>query len=285
MKIIVKWIPKSIAAVALSALAIAGAYASDSTLLEKARNGEKIRIGFANEEPWGYAGENNQPLGIANVIALGTLKAMGIENIEPVPTDWGSLIPGLVADRYDLVTGGMYIQKARCLNMYFSDPIGAFNDVFVVPRGNPKKLHTYEDIIKSKATLVTGVGYNIVGIAKKQGVPESNVMQVPSTTEMLAALLGGRADVIALSVLSGQRLVEKSGGKAELTDTNKMPDWTMNWVGIGFRKADKDFLDAYNIAQAKYLGTEEMLMAVAKYGYTKNNLPGNATTAFACANR
>lgn len=285
MKIIAKLISRSIVAMSFCAVTIAGAYASDSALLDKASSGGKIRIGFANEAPWGYAGENNQPLGLVNAIALGTLKTMGIENIEPVPTDWGGLIPGLVANRYDLVTGGMYIQKARCRNMDFSDPIGTFGDVFVVPKGNPKKLETYEDVVKSNATLVTGIGYNIVDIAKKQGVPEANIMQVPGTSEMLAALLAGRADAIALNMLAGQNLVEKSGDKAELTDTTKMPEWTMNWVGIGFRKADKEFLKAYNIAQAKYIGTDEMLASVAKYGYTKQNLPEKVTTAYACENR
>ncbi len=285
MKIFLKsFLGAVVAAVATFAM-VSGSLAGGHTLLEKAKAGEKIRIGFANEQPWAYPGENNKPLGFVNTIVLGTLKKMGIENPEPVVTDWGGLIPGLKANRYDIITGGMYILKSRCENVDFSDPIGVFGDVFVVAKGNPKKIQTYEDIKNSGAILVTGAGYNIVEVAKKQGVPDANVMQVPGPTEMLAALLAGRADAVGTNFFGGKVLAEQSGGKAELTDPGNLPEWTKNWVGIGFRKSDTDFLKAYNKAQAEYLGTDEMLAAVAEYGYTKLQLPGDGSTEFACANR
>ena len=271
-------------AAALTVVALAGGPASAEGLLEKAKS-EGIRIGFANEQPWAYPGENNEPLGFVNTIVLGTLEKMGIDNVEPVVTDWGGLIPGINANRYDMVTGGMYILKSRCENMDFSDPIGIFGDVFVVAAGNPKNIQTYDDIKDSGAILVTGAGYNIVEVAKKQGIDDANVMQVPGPTEMLAALLAGRADAIGTNFFGGQVLADQSDGKAELSDPANMPEWTQNWVGIGFRKADADFREAYNAAQKEYLGSDEMMAAVAEYGYTEAQLPGDGTTEYACANR
>ncbi len=285
MKSISRLMRASLFAVTATALVIVANTAFAASLYESAKAGGKVRLGFANEVPWAYPGENNKPLGFVNAIVIGTLKSMGIENIEPVVTDWGGLIPGLKANRYDLVTGGMYILKSRCENMDFSDPIGVFGDVFVVPAGNPNNIQTYQDIKKANLVLVTGAGYNIVEFARKEGLPDANVMQVPGPTEMLAALLAGRADAIGTNVFGGKVLVEKSGGKAELTDPAKLPIWTKNWVGIGFRSADADFRKAYNAAQAKYLGSPEMLAAVAEWGYTELQLPGDATTEYACANR
>jgi polar amino acid transport system substrate-binding protein len=286
MKSALTTIRSGVTAVLIIALTASSSFAASDTLLNSAKAGGKVRLGFANEVPWAYPGENNKPLGFVNAIALGTLKSMGIENIEPVVTDWGGLIPGLKANRYDLVTGGMYILKSRCENMDFSDPIGVFGDVFVVPKGNPKKIQTYEDIIATGSVLVTGAGYNIVEVARKQGVPGDNIMQVPGPTEMLAALLAGRADAIGTNTFGAQVLANQSGGKAELTDPANMPDWTMNWVGIGFRPENSAFREAFNAAQAKYIGSPEMLAKVAEYGYTKMQLPGkSASTAYACANR
>ena len=285
MKSVLKTLTSGVTAAIFTILMMGNSLAGGHTLLEKAQAGETIRIGFANEQPWAYPGENNKPLGFVNAIVLGTLKTMGIENVEPVVTDWGGLIPGLKANRYDIVTGGMYILKSRCENMDFSDPIGVFGDVFVVPTGNPKGIQTYEDIKNSGSILVTGAGYNIVEVAKKQGIADANVMQVPGPTEMLAALLAGRADAVGTNFFGGKVLADQSGGKAELTDPDKLPEWTKNWVGIGFRKSDTDLLKAYNAAQAKFLGSDEMLAAVEQYGYTKAQLPGDATTEFACANR
>ena len=47
----------------------------------------------------------------------------------------------------------------------------------------------------------------------------------------------------------------------------------------------KNFLDRFNAAQKDYLGSPEMLAAVAEYGYSEAMLPGDKTTEWVCANR
>ncbi len=282
-----RFLSKAVAALAVAAMGVSlwlGS-AGAASLLEKAKAGETIRIGFANEVPWAYPGDNNVPKGFVNAIALGILKDMGIARIEPVVTDWGGLIPGLKANRFDIITGGMYILKSRCQNVNFSDPIGVFGDAFIVAPGNPKGLHNYQDIKNKGAVIVTGAGYNIVEAAKKQGVPDAKVMQVPGPTEILAAVKAGRADAGGVTFFTAQHLAKQSGGAVEVTDPTKLPKWTLNWVGIAFRKADTDFLEAFNESLAGYIGSKDMLAAVSEYGYTKTQLPGDGDTAYACANR
>jgi polar amino acid transport system substrate-binding protein len=271
-------------ALALSQLAGATDSAADA-LMDKVEAGEPIRIGFANEVPWAYPGENNEPLGFANAHAIGVLNAMGITDIEPVVTEWGGLIPGLKADRFDVITGGMYILGSRCENVNFAEPMGVFGDAFIVAPGNPKGLETYQDIKDAEAVLATGAGYNIVEVAKKEGISESNIMQVPGPTEILAAVKAGRADAGGVTFFTAQNLAQESGGAVDVTDPSKLPEWTLNWVGIAFRPSDTDFLAAFNEAQAEYLGSDEMLAAVEPYGYTEAQLPGDVTTEYACENR
>lgn len=259
--------------------------ASAAGLLEKAKAGETVRIGFANEVPWAYPGDGNAPKGFVNSIAIGVLNEMGISNIEPVVTDWGGLIPGLKANRFDVITGGMYILNSRCENVDFSDPIGVFGDAFIVAKGNPKGIQTYQDIKENGAVLATGAGYNIVEVAKKEGIEDGNVMQVPGPTEILAAVKAGRADAGGVTFFTAQNLAAESGDAVEVTDPSLLPDWTLNWVGIAFQQDDDDFTAAFNAALKEYLGTDEMMAGVAEYGYTKLQLPGDATTAHACANR
>ena len=255
-------------------------------LMERIESGKPIRIGFSNEIPWAYPGDNDEPLGFANAHALGVLKAMGYDNIEPVVTDWGGLIPGLKANRIDIITGGMYILGSRCENIDFSEPLGVFGDAFLVQAGNPKGLNSYADIKDSGAVMVTGAGYNTVEAGKKEGLSDAQIMQVPGPTEILAAVMANRADAGAASYFTLVGLAEESGGALEVSDPTALPDWTQNWVGIGFDKADKDFLDAFNKAQAEYLGSEQMLADVAPFKYTRSQLPGDSvTTDWVCANR
>jgi polar amino acid transport system substrate-binding protein len=186
----------------VATLALTGSFTWADSIMDRIKAGKSIRIGFANEVPWAYPGENNTPLGFANAFALGVLKRMGYTNIEPVVTEWGGLIPGLQANRFDIITGGMYILKSRCENVNFAEPLGVFGDAFIVPKGNPKGIQTYQDIKQKGSVLATGAGYNIVEVAKKEGIDEANIMQVPGPTEILAAVKSGRADAGGVTFFS-----------------------------------------------------------------------------------
>lgn len=255
-------------------------------LTDRIAAGEPIRLGFATAIPWAYPGENGEPLGFVNALTLVVLEEMGITEYETSVNEWAGLIPGLQADRYDLITGGMYILKSRCANINFSDPIGLFGDAFLVPAGNPKGIHTYQDVIRTGARLVTGAGFNTVEAAKKEGVPDGQMMLVAGEVEILAAMRAGRADAAVQTYFGALEHVDKSDGRFEVTDPGKLPEWTQNWVGIGFRKSDADFLAAFNEAMAKVIGGEKWMAAVSPYGYSELQLPGpDASTAFACAHR
>ena len=266
------------------AIGVVGSAAAQG-LLEKAQAGETVRIGFANEVPWAYPGDDGQPMGFVNAIATGILNNMGVENIEPVVTEWGGLIPGLQANRSDVITGGMYILKERCENVLFSDPIGVFGDAFIVAAGNPKGIEDYQDIVEQGAVFVTGAGYNQIKVAKGQGIADANIMEVPGPTEILAAVRSGRADAGGVTYFTARNLAEESGGTVDVTDPRKLPEETLNWVGIAVRQADQAFMDEFNGALHDYIGSEEMMAAVAQYGYSESQLPGDATTQYACENR
>ncbi|MEO1019521.1 MAG: transporter substrate-binding domain-containing protein [Pseudomonadota bacterium] len=267
------------------ALAASAATALAGPLQDRIDAGDTIRLGFANEVPWAYPGEGNEPLGFANAHTIGVLKEMGLDNIEPVVTDWGGLIPGLKAGRFDIITGGMYILASRCENINFSEPMGIFGDAFIVPAGNPKGIENYADLIEKDGTMVTGAGYNTVEAAKNEGVPEGNIMQVPGPTEILAAVRAGRADAGAVTYFTARNLAEEAGGDIDVTNPAALPEKYLNWVGIGFRPEDQDFLDGFNAAQSGYIGSEAMLSAVAEYGYTQDQLPGDMETSWVCENR
>ena len=247
--------------------------------------GETIRIGFANEIPFAYPGEDGSPKGFVNAEVMGVLAKMGYSKIEAVETEWGGLIPGLTAGQFDIITGGMNILKARCENIAFSEPMAKIGDGFIVLPGNPKGIQTYTNVKENGATLVTGAGYSNIEAAKAAGVTEAQIMIVPGPTEILAAVTAGRADAGTGTYPTMKQLADSSGGAVEIVDPSAMPEDSFNWAGVGFRKEDQDFLDRFNAAQKDYLGSAEMLATVAEYGYSEAMLPGDKTTDWVCANR
>jgi len=257
------------------------------TLTERLANGHKLRLGFGTAVPWAYAGDNGEALGFVNAIALTVLEEMGIEEHETKVFEWSGLIPGINANRSDMITGGMYILKSRCENINFSDPIGVFGDAMLVPKGNPMNINNYQDVIDTGAKLVTGTGFNTVEAAKKYGVPDSQMLLVEGEVGILAAMKAGRADVAVQTFFGAKEHEEKTGGQFEVTDPKLMPKETLNVVGIGFRKSDETFRQAFNAALAKVMANPgTMLERAGVYGYDKAQLPPDSmSTEWACATK
>ena len=257
------------------------------TLTERLADGHKLRLGFGTAVPWAYAGDNGEALGFVNMIALTVLEEMGITEHETKVFEWSGLIPGINADRSDMITGGMYILKSRCANIDFSDPIGVFGDAMLVPKGNPKNINNYADVIKTGAKLVTGTGFNTVEAAKKYGVPDSQMLLVEGEVGILAAMKAGRADVAVQTFFGAKEHEKKTNGKFEVTDPKLMPKETLNVVGIGFRKTDDKFREAFNVALAKVMANPgKMLKRAGEYGYDKAQLPPpDMTTEWACSTK
>ena len=260
---------------------------SAKTLTERLADGHKLRLGFGTAVPWAYAGDNGEALGFVNMIALTVLEEMGITEHETKVFEWSGLIPGINANRSDMVTGGMYILKSRCENMNFSDPIGVFGDAMLVPKGNPKNINNYQDVIDTGAKLVTGTGFNTVEAAKKYGVPDSQMLLVEGEVGILAAMKAGRADAAVQTFFGAKEHEAKTDGKFEVTDPKLMPKETLNVVGIGFRKTDVKFRDEFNKALAKVMANPaKMLERAGKYGYDKAQLPPSSmSTEWACSTK
>jgi len=260
---------------------------SAKTLTERLADGHKLRLGFGTAVPWAYAGDGGEALGFVNMIALTVIEEMGITEHETKVFEWSGLIPGLNADRADMITGGMYILKSRCANMDFSDPIGVFGDAMLVPKGNPKNINNYADVIKTGAKLVTGTGFNTVEAAKKYGVPDSQMLLVEGEVGILAAMKAGRADVAVQTFFGAKEHEKKTNGKFEVTDPKLMPKETLNVVGIGFRKTDDKFREAFNAALAKVMANPgKMLKRAGEYGYDKAQLPPpDMSTEWACSTK
>lgn len=271
-------------AVAATVLSTVSVFAGP--LEDRIAAGEPIRIGFSNIPIWGFPDEEGNAKGFVNEIALGILAEMGHTEVETTVTEWGGLIPGLKANRYDMITGGLYILNSRCQNIAFSEPIGSMGDAFLVPAGNPKNINNYKDVLSNDGSvLIMYSGANTVEASRKEGLSDGQMMQVPGPTETLAAMNAGRADAAALTYFEALYLAEQSEGKFEVTDPSALPEWTKNWVGIGFRDEDAEFMAKFNAALANYVGSDEMLNAVAEYGYTPSHLPGEKSAEWVCGNR
>lgn len=243
------------------------------TALEKLNKTGEISIGYSNEEPFAYADASGRVTGESPEIAKIIFKKLGAKKVNSVLTEWGALIPGLQAGRFDVIAAGMYITPERCKQVLFTDPQYKLSDSLLVKTGNPKKLHSYADFAKnSSLRLAITSGTVELKYARDSGVSDDQIIQVPNTTAQLQAVRAGRADAAVGTALTMKDLAKKSGSSVEaINDFVDDPSHT-GYGALAFRPQDKALRDKVNAELKTWLGSEEHLRTVAPFGFDKSNI-------------
>lgn len=272
-----------VAGLALAA-ALLGTAAAAQTTLERAKADGYVRVGFANEAPYGYATPAGQLTGEAPEVAKAVLARMGIAQVDGVLTEFGALIPGLKAGRFDIIAAGMYVNPARCAEIAFSEPSYGIGQAILVPAGNPKGVADYASFAEnSDLKLAVMAGAVEAGYAKDAGVGFTQVVTLPDQASLVAAVQAGRADGAALSALSIADMAAKAEGVESTKPFSEVAGNSVKGHGaFGFRKEDQDFVDAFNAELKAFIGTPEHIALVEPFGFGADYLP-EATTAELCA--
>lgn len=243
-------------------------------LLQQLRARGTVRLGIAGEQPYGYIGKDGEVTGSAPAIARRIFRRLGVDHVEPFPTEFGSLIFGLNSLQFDVVAAGMYINPERCEQVLFADPEYRMKDAFIVPRGNPKKLRTYADIARTGARMATGIGYAEIDYAKEAGV--KHIDTLPDQLAGLLAVEQGRVDVFAGTAVTVRNVVEQTGStKAEATDeVTPLVDGkpVVDVGGFAFRMPERNLRDAFNRELHRMKRSGELLEVMRPFGFTKDQM-------------
>ncbi|MFI5807633.1 ectoine/hydroxyectoine ABC transporter substrate-binding protein EhuB [Streptomyces sp. NPDC051561] len=260
---------------AAGALGVAGcSKVPTGDTLARLRSQGIVRMGIAGEAPYGFIDDQGNFTGEAVELAKVIFKRLGVAKVQPVATDFSSLIPGLNSQQFDVVSAGMYINKDRCAQVIFADPEYQMLDSFIVPKGNPKKLLSYQDIKRTGAKMATGTGYAEIDYAIAAGIPEKELVILQDPVAGLNAVESGRVDVFAGTALTGRGVVKKST-KAEATapfaplvDGKKKVDGG----GFAFRRLDAEVRDAFNVEIHKMKKSGELFRILQPFGFTKSEM-------------
>ncbi|MFE8946356.1 ectoine/hydroxyectoine ABC transporter substrate-binding protein EhuB [Streptomyces sp. NPDC007856] len=240
-------------------------------LLDRLRAQGVVRLGIAGEIPFGYIDKDGQLTGEAPELAKVIFKRLGVDKVQPVPTEFGSLIPGLNSQQFDVVAAGMYVNPERCQQVIFADPDYQMLDSFIVRKGNPLGLHSYKDVVAKKAKFATGTGYAEIEYAVGAGYKQSDILIVPDQVAGLNAVEAGRVDVFAGTALTTREVVKKSG-KAEATQpfaplVKGKPH--VDGGAFAFRPTETTLRDAFNVELRKLKKSGELFRILRPFGFTR----------------
>lgn len=234
--------------------------------LERLRAAGVAKIAIANEPPYSTIDGNGNVAGAAPDVAKAVLKELGIKKVEAVVVDYGAMIPGLIAKRFDLVAAGLYIKPARCNAILFSEPDVCDAEAFAIKKANPKNIVDYKSVAKSGAKIGVCGGCQEEKYALAAGVKRANIIVFPDGNAGIKMLQSGRIDVLALAGLPVTDLLRKAKDDS-LSIIYPVADAPQSCAGAGFRKADKAFRDAYDKALAKIKKDGSFAKIVDTYGF------------------
>jgi polar amino acid transport system substrate-binding protein len=276
----------ALSGVAMSALALTLANAAT---LEQIKKSGTIRIAVANEIPYGYVDPKGEALGAGPTVAKKLMEKLGIEKIEWVTTSFSSLIPGLQADRFDMVAAEMAILPDRCKTVLFSEPNTSYGEGLLVAAGNPKDIKTYEDFAKNSALKVAIMaGADQLEMMQALGVAEGNLVTIASNADAISTVSTGRADAYAATSLTVSGLASQNDGvevASDFADPVVNGKEVRSWGGFTFASGNESLRDAVNDALSEFKKMPEWKEIVTGYGFTEADVSGSTahTTADLCS--
>ena len=246
--------------------------------LDRIKKDGKIKVGFANEAPFGFRDKSGNLTGEAPELARAVFKSMGVNTLEPVlAKSFDALIPGLAAQQYDLIAAGMFITPERCKQIAFANPDYFGSNAFLVKKGNPSGLKTFAEVKTSGIKLGVLGGAVEKGYAKAAGVASGKIVTFPDQNAAFQGILAGRVDAVALTSASLRwTLTQNYAGKPlEVTEPfipvvngKEQP----NFGGFGIRKADTSLLDAFNAELKKLQASNGVLPLIQRFGFTQTDV-------------
>lgn len=267
----------------LSLVLLAACGSTGEDTLSKIQEEGVVKIGFANEKPYAYE-EDGELKGAAVDIAKAVFKELGVEEVDEHLADFGDLIAGLDAGRFDVVTAGMAITPDRCENVLFGEPEMKYGEGFIVPAGNPLSLKSYEDIAENPdLTISIMQGATEIGFVKDKGVSDEQIKTAPDIPATISDVQSGRADVTTATEMTlKMALLSADTDELEFVEDFIQPEVEGNpsYGSAAFRQSDENFVNEYNKALQKLKddGTVAKLLE-ENYFDPETNFPETDITA------
>lgn len=252
---------------------------ASGTSFADAKDSGKILVGVAGEKPYGWLDENGNVTGEGPEVARAVLSRLGINEMEGVLVDFRQLIPGLKAKKYSFVAAGMFINPDRCNNAAFSIPDYQVKNAFMVQKGNPEEIRSFEDIKDKDVLIAVLTGAVELGYAIDAGADEEQIVTLGDQDSMLRAVRDGLVyGAATLDTTVGYLLKQNPDAGLSKTEAFLPPGGTAGVGGFTFPKGETEFRDAFDAELKKLKKSGEWLEIAQQFGFTSEHEPGPEVT-------
>ena len=197
-----------LAGVAL-ALTVGAASAQSTSRLQKILDSGTIRVGTTGDfapmtvrdvASGGYKGFE---IDVANELA----NDLGVK-VEFVPTDWKTMVSGILADKYDIAMSGTSMNVGRAKVVGFTEPYIFNGTVPMALKSNLEKFKTWDDANKEGVKVAVILG-TVFEDEARGAFPNATIVTVEPPATGYQEVLANRADVTITSTFDSAEVAKK----------------------------------------------------------------------------
>jgi polar amino acid transport system substrate-binding protein len=278
-----------IALVAGLSLASLGAAKADEVTCEPAKAaakypalaGKTIKIGqdgesvpFSTRDPKDF----NKLIGLDADLARAAFGCVGVSMDFSIGT-WAGLIPATMAGQIDIMWDTLLYTPERAKKMDFVVYMNAATGMLVA-KGNPKKIHTLDDLCGVTATTTLGTTQEAMlreanGKCIAVGKIAVNIITSPDMPSGLRLVQNARADVVAINKFVGDSMVASNPTTVE----SAFDVVTGAKIAVGTAKGNPDLIKAIRdgLTAIRANGTEKTIYERYKVDYSLTTEPSVLT--------
>jgi polar amino acid transport system substrate-binding protein len=220
-----------------------------------ARAQDVIRVGTdATFQPFEYS-ENGKRTGFDIELIEAIAKQLN-KTVEWIDIDFKGLVPGLIANRFDVAASAIYITEERRKVVDFTDSYYPGGLVIMVKKGDDR-IKGPDDLNGKKVSVQ--VGTKSVNFLKEK-FPSVERIEVEKNQEMFQLVEIGRADA-AVTGKPAAKVYARVRGTLEVLDQ----PLTVEEYGFALRKSDADLVKQFNDALKKLKADGSYDKLVSKY--------------------
>ena len=180
--------------------------AADSSILHKVLDAGELRVGTTGDfNPMSFKDPATKEYRGHQIDAAKQLaKDLGVK-VKFVPTDWKTLINGVVAGKYDIVMTGTSMTVSRAKAAGYTIPWGRTGYLPLARKDRADRFKSWEDLNSPDVTVGYNLGTSFADFVKLH-LPKAKVKEVESPARDWQELLAGRVDVTISSILEAGKL-------------------------------------------------------------------------------
>ncbi|KII79418.1 transporter substrate-binding domain-containing protein [Vibrio renipiscarius] len=168
-----------------------------SSNLEAINDRGTLRVGMSTFVPWAMRNKQGELIGFEVDVAQ-RLAADSGWKVEFVPTAWDGIIPALLANKFDVIIGGMSITPERSESVLFTQPYSHSGVQVAANKELAEGFSEFSDFDSRRIKIAARRGAYTVQVARET-FPKAKILQFDDEAQAFQEVLNGNAHAVIAS--------------------------------------------------------------------------------------